>query len=381
MIGVVTLCEAPMAVADIPSAIQNPEMHKVRDYPFFDWLRFILASIVVLSHSHFTLLPFLNGSLAVKVFFALSGWLIGGILLNTQKSELPRFFFNRATRIWIPYAVAILMIYGLAAVKEGVDFFWFKYLLLDVTFTHQLYTFFPAALFEMPMDGSGNQFWSIAVEEQFYLFAPVMMLFVPKGRTLWFWLPFAALTTALDVNAASVSLGVCAAIVERDYRISENSLVRIICCGVILATAILMSIMRSEYVIGPIFAVAVIVAAAMTGKRSSVGFIAGGVSYPLYLNAWIGGFIVNFFQKRWIPLDHTTNIIITYIMAVLVALPLYWMIDRQVQIRRNSWYSATLGRRLGVTAYCLVAIGVIAGGLVHIYGPHAVVPAGYVGQH
>jgi peptidoglycan/LPS O-acetylase OafA/YrhL len=41
-------------------------------------------------------------NLAVQIFFALSGWLIGGILLRTDVQDLPRFYFNRATRIWIP---------------------------------------------------------------------------------------------------------------------------------------------------------------------------------------------------------------------------------------------------------------------------------------
>lgn len=56
----------------------NPEAEKVQSYPWFDLLRFVLASIVVLGHAGFTFAPFLTGGLAVSVFFALSGWLIGG---------------------------------------------------------------------------------------------------------------------------------------------------------------------------------------------------------------------------------------------------------------------------------------------------------------
>lgn len=66
-------------------------------YPLFDWLRIILAIVVALGHDN--VIQWANsGNLSVQVFFALSGWLIGGILLNTPKGALPRFFFNRVTR-------------------------------------------------------------------------------------------------------------------------------------------------------------------------------------------------------------------------------------------------------------------------------------------
>ncbi len=77
-------------------------------FPLFDWLRITLAIIVALYHDK--VLPWKEaGNLAVQVFFfALSGWLIGGILLNYAKADLPRFFYNRVTRIWAPYVVAII---------------------------------------------------------------------------------------------------------------------------------------------------------------------------------------------------------------------------------------------------------------------------------
>lgn len=80
----------------------NPEATKVNDYAAFEVLRFLLAFTVLLSHKG--VLTWENaGNLAVQVFFALSGWLVGSILCRTDRSELSRFYFNRATRIWIPY--------------------------------------------------------------------------------------------------------------------------------------------------------------------------------------------------------------------------------------------------------------------------------------
>ena len=101
-------------VATMPLAA--PVRAHAASYPNFDWLRFVLAALVVASHAH---LGERLGTLAVDVLFALSGWLIGGILLRSARAELPRFFFNRATRIWIPYAFAVLLLYAVAALRDG----------------------------------------------------------------------------------------------------------------------------------------------------------------------------------------------------------------------------------------------------------------------
>jgi peptidoglycan/LPS O-acetylase OafA/YrhL len=79
-------------------------------YPWFDWLRFGLA-LVVLFYLEGLFKSFHAGNLAVQVFFALSGWLIGGILVKLQRKELPRFYVNRALRIW-PYAAATIRLCG-----------------------------------------------------------------------------------------------------------------------------------------------------------------------------------------------------------------------------------------------------------------------------
>ena len=71
-------------------------------FPAFDWLRLILAMTVALAHDGLPM-DHRAANFAVQVFFALSGWLIGGILFDSDRGKLPRFYFNRATRIWAPY--------------------------------------------------------------------------------------------------------------------------------------------------------------------------------------------------------------------------------------------------------------------------------------
>ena len=352
----------------------NPEAAKLSAYPAFDWLRFVLASIVVLEHGGFRILPFLTGSLAVKLFFALSGWLIGGILLRTGRPELSRFFFNRTTRIWIPYGLAILLLYGVAAAKEGIDVFWFKYLLLDVTFTHQLYTFFPAAHAELPLDGSGHQFWSIAVEEQFYLLAPLVMLWLPGGRSIRVWLPIALVTLLLGWQAAPISLGVLLAILHRDHGIGDRPGVRRAAAAFAVVCAVALWRLDDSHIVAPLFATATVLALARPGGRRPIALLLGGLSYPLYLNHWIAAFIVHFAQRH--GLSATAWLPAFYLCAVLIALALYMAVDRPVQQWRNGWYSPALGRRMGIAAYTLVACGILLGGAMHLWGPHAVVATG-----
>ncbi|WP_368509181.1 acyltransferase family protein [Aliiglaciecola sp. 1_MG-2023] len=59
--------------------------------------------------------------MAVDIFFALSGWLIGGILLETKRKDLPRFYFNRAIRIWVPYYIALILLLLLSLMTDPLD--------------------------------------------------------------------------------------------------------------------------------------------------------------------------------------------------------------------------------------------------------------------
>jgi len=347
-----------------PSAIDaGPEAAKLPDYPLYDWLRFVLASVVVLDHHGFRVGAF-SGGLAVDVFFALSGWLIGGILLGTRRSELPLFYFNRATRIWIPYAVAIALIYGFALLREGYGFFWLKYLVLDATFTHNIYTVFPRATFEMPLGGSGNQFWSISVEEQFYLFAPLLLsaAIVPTriGRSAVTWATITVLLLWAGLLGAPIAAGVTAAILRRRHDWRPGLSWRL--AATAGAAALLLSFgAEPAYPLRTLFALLVIVATSAVGSRGSLGVVLGGLSFPLYLNHWIGIFAVHFVEKRYLPLAPAAMITVSYLLNVLVALGLYWVVDRQIQQYRRDWYSVALGRGLAATAYALLATGLVAG--------------------
>lgn len=366
MAGTELAFDAAETEPDVPIVGANPESAKLNSYPAFDWLRFVLASIVVLNHERVVFPGPIDGGLAVQVFFALSGWLIGGILLKTKRSELPRFFFNRATRIWIPYIAAICLLYGFAALYQGVNWFWVKYLFYDSTFTHQLFTQFPQAGYEMPLGGSGNQFWSISVEEQFYLFAPLVML-LPFGRELVSWSVIAAAVLFVSVLGAPICLGVIAAIMRRDF--GDWHLGRIARPAVLFATFVILAalFLWDNTTLRAIFAVGVVLSAAVPGERYTLPVFLGGISYPLYLNHWAGAFVAHGFTRHVIhEPDGAVYVSFAYSASILIAVIAYLLIDRKVLAKRQKWFTRFRGVACGATAYTLLAIGVIVGTFISL---------------
>lgn len=354
--------------AYVSGQLPNTEAEKLKSYPLFDWLRIFLASLVVLGHQGMPEFGPVDANLAVIVFLALSGWLIGSILLATSADELPRFFFNRATRIWFPYAFAVALIYGLAAVREGIDANWYKYLFYDVTFTHILFTEFPRAAYELPLDGTGNHFWSISVEELFYLIAPIVMIMLPFGKKLWTWGIISLALLALHSNFSAISLGVMAALVARDFPnwYEARGARVLVWLGVGVSFALCWQFNTAP--MRAIFAVLFVQGLALPGPRGRVGMFFGAVSYPLYLNHWMGAFLVNGLSKKFPPVPQVVTILIAYVIALIVGIVTWMLIDRWVMQSRNAWYTRRRGVILWGVAYGLVAVGLVGGLIIRANG-------------
>lgn len=119
-----------------------------------------------------------GGWVGVGLFFILSGYLIGGVILD-QKDEpdfLSSFYLKRAGRIFPAYALSLCLAYAGAALFEGRA--WVDPLrspLIYLTFTQNI------AISLDGVEGSGWLLpsWTLAVEEQFYLLLPLAMLLLP----------------------------------------------------------------------------------------------------------------------------------------------------------------------------------------------------------
>jgi peptidoglycan/LPS O-acetylase OafA/YrhL len=153
--------------------------------PQLDALRFLAVLGVMVAHNwHPRRLPWLLGDLdwaglGVQLFFVLSGFLITGILLDcrhmaekTSQSSMffiQQFYVRRFLRIFpIYYLVVLLLI--LADVSPAREIWGWL-----VTYTTNFYI-----TLNNEWVGRMGHFWTLAVEEQFYLIWPWLVLFAPR---------------------------------------------------------------------------------------------------------------------------------------------------------------------------------------------------------
>ena len=333
------------------------------EYRYFDFLRFVLAFVVLLDHLS-VISWHQSGNLAVQTFFALSGWLIGSILLETNAAHLNRFYFKRVTRVWIPYFFTVVALYLASALFEGSrSTRWWEFLIYDVTFTHNWFTLSPdpkIAIEQMPFKGTGNGLWSISLEEQFYLVSPLIITLMPYGKSVGVWLAIAAWALISPGYYASICFGVLAAVLFNTRNWSPNSRTATLSfAAIFLLSALALWRFQEWYLYAaPFFAVATVLLCAQPGRRTAVSKWIGGVSFPLYLNAWIGLFAFHALEKKLrLPSVYSGRILLEIFFSFAGAVVTYHLIDRQVMKYRDRYYSATLGWLLGAVAYLLIIVG------------------------
>lgn len=106
----------------------------------------------------------------MDLFFVLSGFLITGILLDTKHSEhyFRNFYTRRILRIVPPYLTCILLMYFCYRDKGA-------YFRLSLVYLANF-----AYFFRIPKPHGPGVFWSLAIEEHFYLLWPLVVRFLSK---------------------------------------------------------------------------------------------------------------------------------------------------------------------------------------------------------
>ena len=120
--------------------------------------------------------------LGLVLFFALSGFLITGSLWDSigQRHRLRNFYVRRALRI-LPLYFAALLAAALVALSRGATFAQLKPLTIFVFFLQDLPYLATRAL-ETPFPLPLYHLWTLAVEEQFYLLWPLILLIAHSRR-------------------------------------------------------------------------------------------------------------------------------------------------------------------------------------------------------
>ena len=169
------------ARTDSAAKEQAPTRPKSRYIPALDGLRTLAVVAVVLYHLNLTWAQ--GGLLGVTIFFVLSGYLITRLLLNeiakTGRIDLKSFWIRRIRRLFPAVVTVVVVTCALCTVFNHVMltkmrpdilpsllFFnnWWQ-IMQDVSYFNALGD--PSPL---------THFWSLAIEEQFYLIWPPLLL-------------------------------------------------------------------------------------------------------------------------------------------------------------------------------------------------------------
>ena len=150
--------------------------------PQLDGLRGVAILLVISYHYFGYMILFSLGWCGVDLFFVLSGFLITGKLLDTinDRHYFLNFFRNRILRIFPLYYLTLIVLF-VAFLISGNE----NLPALSIYYDHwpsffiftQNWTFI---LFGLPGDKTLVHFWSLAVEEQFYLVWPFIIYFIKR---------------------------------------------------------------------------------------------------------------------------------------------------------------------------------------------------------
>jgi peptidoglycan/LPS O-acetylase OafA/YrhL len=168
--------------------MQNDEKKRIKS---LDGLRGIAILLVLTFHLlnfGFLYPVFGLGWMGVELFFVLSGFLITGILLDTklQAGFIKSFLVRRALRT-MPLYYAVLIIFVFIAPHFTPTKWFTDYQLFFWTHTSN-FLFYMKGFFK-PL----GHFWSLAIEEQFYLFWPFVILIFTSKRLMVFSIVLLAL--------------------------------------------------------------------------------------------------------------------------------------------------------------------------------------------
>lgn len=288
-----------------------------------DGVRGLMTIFVLLSHYFAEIangFPMLGlGWFAVNMFFVLSGFLIGRLIIEKKDygNFVAVFAMRRICRTIPSYMISVLMIFTMLWVFRAEP--WTRF---ETQFPLWSYLTFTQNIFMGVTDSVGAYWaaptWTLALEEQLYLILPFLFFLAPRRYWLRILVGFALLavvlralifttgvvspfwgSVVLPTRADVLVVGVIAAIIYKDPRIdlSRYDLMLRVAPVVLLAASVLLIVADPQgrvlfNVFGPLFVCAgfaclllAMVRGAPEAKRFESRFLCffGHISYCVYL--------------------------------------------------------------------------------------------------
>lgn len=151
-------------------------LYKLEYVRSFDGLRGFALLMVMVYHGSYGLFP--GGFLGVDLFFIISGYLITGMLWaeysSTGTISMKNFYARRMLRLYPALLLGVLVALSLwryTTTREDAD----PLLASFASF------FYLANILDEKVMGSMSPYWSLSVEEHFYLIWPLIVLAVMSG--------------------------------------------------------------------------------------------------------------------------------------------------------------------------------------------------------
>jgi peptidoglycan/LPS O-acetylase OafA/YrhL len=377
-------------LTDAPTSELDSNQRRTEFRPDIQALRALAVVLVVLYHAG---IPGVHGGFfGVDIFFVVSGFVITGVLLREESSRgtvsITGFYARRIRRI-LPAATLVLVAtvfatyHWLSFISGGLNADDAKYVAAFVGNFHFAST--GTQYFDSSQAPSTlQQFWTLAVEEQFYLVWPIVFLILASSRQIltrstrlvtflvlvigislaWciiettqnsVWAFFSPLTRAWEL-----ALGALIAVVSPHLR---GRAPRVGVVAAIIGVAVLLlcawfysssTLWPGAAAIAPVAATGIIIAGgSLRGASGFGGFVKfapiqwlGDTSYSLYLVHWPVIAIATQYAIGPLPLRSRVELIA---VSVFLATVMYYLVENP--IRRS-----TLLKRSRVLTFALGAV-------------------------